>query len=149
RRELVLEPELDPRIELVRLEAARDDGDAGGGCDVDQIFTGPLTLRDEHARNGIGEERREMLAAHLAVDRPEIRDLGLAQYLKPSGGNPTDVAREDQPGARHVRILDAPIEPVGALDVFELQWAAHPLDEGANGQARRAHERFPATMQRR
>src|SRR5215831_15642706 len=149
RRELILEPELDPGIELVRLEAAGDDGDARGGRDVDQILTGPLALRDEDAGNGIREKRREMLPAHLTVDRPEIRDLGLPQYLKAPGGKPSDVARKHQPGARDVRILDDAIEPVGALDVLELQRAAHPLHEGADSQARHAHEPFPATMQRR
>src|SRR5438552_3771780 len=91
RSEFVFQPRLDARVELVGLEPGPDHRHARRGRDSDEIFARTLALRDEHARNRIGKERREMLAAYVAIDRLEIRDLRLAQHLKTAGGKPPNI----------------------------------------------------------
>ena len=59
RRELFLEPRLDSRVELVRLEPRADQRDPGVRRKLDEIRARLLSLRDEHARDGKGEERRQ------------------------------------------------------------------------------------------
>ena len=103
---------------------------------LDEIVAGSLPLGDEHARNRIREERRQMLAPNLGVDRSEIRDLRLAEHLETPRRKPPDVAGEHEPGARDVGILDDAIEAARALDVLELERLGHSLDQAADGQLR-------------
>lgn len=49
RRELVFEPRLEPRVELIGLEPRADDGNPRRRGEFDQILPRPLPLRDEHA----------------------------------------------------------------------------------------------------
>src|SRR5678815_2153951 len=134
RRELFLEPRLEPVVELVRLELGADQRDIRGRRQIAEIGSRLLTLRDEHARDRERKESLEIAPAHVGLERLEIRDLGLAQHLETFRWKTIDVTRQHEAGTRGVRVLDESFQSVRGGDLLQLQRIAHPLDQAADGE---------------
>src|SRR3954470_21184412 len=111
RRELVFEPWFEARVELVRLQARANDGNARLRRELDQITGRFLILRDEDARNRERKECREMRATRLLVERFQICHFSLAEHLQSLGGKALDVTRDREPRARYVGIADLSLQP--------------------------------------
>ena len=129
RRERIVEPGLDPVVELVRLECRPQDGDVRLRRFLDDVGGQLEPLRDEHARHREAEELREVGAARLRVEREEVGDLGLAEHLQPFGDEALDVAGQGEARARDVRPVDDALEPLRSLDALELQQIADLLQD--------------------
>jgi len=68
RREGVVEKRLEPPVELGRLEPRADDGDTLVARQNEQLFRRILSFRDDHARQRVGKNRLNRLAARLRVE---------------------------------------------------------------------------------
>src|SRR5258708_22930406 len=147
RRERVLEPGLDARVELVRLERRPQDGDAAADGLLHDLRRKVELLGDEEARNREGEELRQVLAAHLDIQRAQVRHLRLAEHLESLGGKARNIAGEREPGTGHVRGADHAIQPLGARHVLELEQLTELLEEFSHPKSRRHARIIPVARQ--
>src|SRR4051812_37454554 len=99
-RELFLEPRLEARVELVRLELRRDEGDSSLCRQFHELVRRRLILRDEDTRNRKRKKRRQMPMTNRGVERAKIHDLRFAEDLEAPCGKPLDVSRDRESRTR-------------------------------------------------
>src|SRR6478609_4290115 len=92
RGECVVEPGLDPIVELVGLQRRAQDRDVRPHRFLDDVGREREPLRDEDAGHRKAEELRDVLAARLLVEGEEVGDLCLAEHLHAPGDESLDVA---------------------------------------------------------
>ena len=121
-REGVVEKRLEPPVELGRLEPRADHRYAFVARHDEQLCGRVLALRDDHARQGVGEKRLNRGAARLRVEGREIGDLGLAQDVDAVGADePRRVSRQHEARTRRLRRADLAVESDLSRQQLELQ----------------------------
>src|SRR5690606_35162578 len=134
RREVLLEVQLGPPVQLARLERRAEERDLALPRGLDHHGRDVESLGHDHGRDVETEEGVDRPAELVLRQRRDEHDLGPAEDLDSAVGQPVGVAGENEAGAGQVGLLDDAVQPDVAGQQLEREALLVLLEEIADGQ---------------